>query len=1469
MAYPLLWILLVSCLGVSKLSLSQLHSKQSELRPGYGLLYNYQGQILPNTNSYWLIAGIEIPKPRFPEPLSFDIVCGHLSTSKLAEEICNLVRPIAADFTRKQDRYHAKIQRIINHDIPALMPNYEFAPSFPRHTRDTSQDSESSEDRFIINEAFSEDLDEDIVETDMQTDPLAKFALDYDLYNTEIQSEINPYSPDVLLLPPPLIDIFRKYNITMFDDLPTLERGAVLMPRVDKNGTAVVTEVNLTRLWNDTRFTNIDDIMSDDEGIEGEGTREITEKELFVYTESPDHYTESSTSAADKIAPTLISSFVNSWQNVADRIKRYLEPLIVMLRRHNITFAGRSSAPTTVTTQKLEVITQMTRKQSNMSNLEDEIEKEQVTVAGTDMTSEKPEMETPVLPVKACYSAANRVTSAFISSITDSMKYVTTRVKRSFDPEEMVKLRDHLIVKLREHLMEIIDTSGPTNTGATEGTQRGEPSAESLVEPPEDSLTLQVSEDIEYGITREKRFLIKLMRLLTRHNISIEEAITDTIDTEHDIYENPVITKGKHFLKSLLQLLARHNITVTESLKDNPDIGDPVKVDEAPYTSAAPNPTPSIITQVIEGTINVVKRVKRGFGMILGQVAQLIVGGVNMYLKYKKETVMKQSIDILRTDLKDQKNKIVSLQDTMTTIAKTSFKKFTELWQNIVQTNHKLEKTIEELHGLGQDVLRISTKVADNRQAIRVLAYAVGRIYEATFTILHYYDRLLTELYHKLDGLETLATGRLSHSLIEPEQLKRMLRYVEGDLQNNYVEYELAIREVNIYYDLPTVSYTMVEDMIVIQIPIYVKHYNSEKLELFHVTSVPVPFHADTQYPEANGRQPYTRIVPKHDMLAMSDNKYMSMKSEDVQYCKKISDTLYCENLLLVTHKSEHTCESAIYWNASNEVINEKCDIEYAHEYLPQPQILDTGKLILLAGLPGPWSIFCNAAQEIPVQIQAGPYVLIERKYLCLCAISAGPYYLQETISSCTDDPLLQTSKGDRFHYLYTINTAVAKAFGTDIPQITEGLESLDEDSAPDLMIDLHSKLIELSDKILVDEPVELTVSDCKIHAPDDDDDVLNTETFDDFIGFEPVFEAIKRDQELYMNAEDKAADMAEISSWFSHYVWFALMFLLSLAGTIGLILAIYAIGRMIVMKGMVNTLNSGLTKIVTTLIPMEAIKPVRGQQLNENKSQECYEIFTWQTLGILIGWEVLAILCIWLIFCIGRLIIKYRQQDSTMLPSKFLKRECCAGIKGNDVSDVYMELSSILEQDVLKLFITTVLGTPTEYTQKGTLKGPDVSYKEGILNDYLYIEWDQISIWCGNELIYLPGTIVVSVLNRGRIKAILMAEDVKSRMIMESHNKYHVLIAGDDMETTSYRTSIGDLSIISQVAQFVDRSTEQVQDLDEKASLGHYETDSPEDSRVEVTKTKVYDTLPRPPFLDQRKPRTITCSFCNNKLFI
>ena len=67
------------------------------------------------------------------------------------------------------------------------------------------------------------------------------------------------------------------------------------------------------------------------------------------------------------------------------------------------------------------------------------------------------------------------------------------------------------------------------------------------------------------------------------------------------------------------------------------------------------------------------------------------------------------------------------------------------------------------------------------------------------------------------------------------------------------------------YYDLPLVSYSYTDGMLILQIPIYAKHYQQQILEMFSLQTVPVPYHPNRQSSDEN--HAFIWFKPDHDML--------------------------------------------------------------------------------------------------------------------------------------------------------------------------------------------------------------------------------------------------------------------------------------------------------------------------------------------------------------------------------------------------------------------------------------------------------------------------------------------------------------------------------------------------------------------------------------------------------------------------
>ena len=80
----------------------------------------------------------------------------------------------------------------------------------------------------------------------------------------------------------------------------------------------------------------------------------------------------------------------------------------------------------------------------------------------------------------------------------------------------------------------------------------------------------------------------------------------------------------------------------------------------------------------------------------------------------------------------------------------------------------------------------------------------------------------------------------------------------------------MAMTDIHQYCDLPLVSHSYTDDMIVLQVPIHVKHYQKQILELFRLQTVPVPYHPNRKF--LDEKHTYTWLKPDHDILTISSS---------------------------------------------------------------------------------------------------------------------------------------------------------------------------------------------------------------------------------------------------------------------------------------------------------------------------------------------------------------------------------------------------------------------------------------------------------------------------------------------------------------------------------------------------------------------------------------------------------------------
>ena len=119
----------------------------------------------------------------------------------------------------------------------------------------------------------------------------------------------------------------------------------------------------------------------------------------------------------------------------------------------------------------------------------------------------------------------------------------------------------------------------------------------------------------------------------------------------------------------------------------------------------------------------------------------------------------------------------------------------------------------------------------------------------------------------------------------------------------------------------------------------------------------------------------------------------------------------------MVKHRSQHNCESAIYFDSNTEIIKENCEFQYFYNKTDvKPAILDRGNEIILDNWPKSKYVICKDNHEYPIKIPRYPYVLLERSVLCNCDIHTEEHSLLESIATCP-------GKQSDLTIYYTVNT--------------------------------------------------------------------------------------------------------------------------------------------------------------------------------------------------------------------------------------------------------------------------------------------------------------------------------------------------------------------------------------------------------------------------------------------------------------
>ena len=233
-----------------------------------------------------------------------------------------------------------------------------------------------------------------------------------------------------------------------------------------------------------------------------------------------------------------------------------------------------------------------------------------------------------------------------------------------------------------------------------------------------------------------------------------------------------------------------------------------------------------------------------------------------------------------------------------------------------------------------------------------------------------YYEEL--ELYSR--AIRVLSKGYLPISLLPPSKLERILNEVRIAIAKSNKDYDLVLTRLYLYYDMKLVTFGIDSKRnLIVQFPVFVQPYTQKRLIMYQIETVPVPILDENEQVHS-----YTELKIEKPYIALNEEIYITLCTEELKMCKKIRYVYYCEELFVIKSKSRYSCTSMIYFNLESDVIKANCEFQYYYNKTDiKPTVLGGGFQIILANWPNYRKIMCLHNNNIPINIPGHPYVLM------------------------------------------------------------------------------------------------------------------------------------------------------------------------------------------------------------------------------------------------------------------------------------------------------------------------------------------------------------------------------------------------------------------------------------------------------------------------------------------------------------
>ena len=159
-------------------------------------------------------------------------------------------------------------------------------------------------------------------------------------------------------------------------------------------------------------------------------------------------------------------------------------------------------------------------------------------------------------------------------------------------------------------------------------------------------------------------------------------------------------------------------------------------------------------------------------------LAEILFDGGNVFGNHKKQSALQKGMKKLLARQKVSEGTITALGTQMGLIAQLSLKEIERPQIDIVTTNKRLEMMTH----MKLNMDKFNKKVNYNANSIIFLALVLGRISANMERNLSKNQHVLADLDHLMDGLDSMSSGLLSHTVITTCKLAGLLCHVRRKL---------------------------------------------------------------------------------------------------------------------------------------------------------------------------------------------------------------------------------------------------------------------------------------------------------------------------------------------------------------------------------------------------------------------------------------------------------------------------------------------------------------------------------------------------------------------------------------------------------------------------------------------------------------------------------------------------------------